>query len=108
MSRIDKVRTKKGSNYPSCGREKCKKGNLSRKAGQFWCDSCENSVEYPVIRYRLEMMKKNTWVCLPPWQTLWEQATLWSSNPTHIMSMGTMRASPAGKVVTNEVVEGRS
>ncbi|GJY03032.1 ATP-dependent DNA helicase PIF1-like protein [Tanacetum coccineum] len=53
--KIDKVRTKKGWNYPSCGGEKCKKGNLDRKEGRFWCDSCNNLVEYPVIRYRLEM-----------------------------------------------------
>ncbi|GJS99240.1 reverse transcriptase domain-containing protein [Tanacetum coccineum] len=52
---IDKVRTKKGWNYPSCGGEKYKKGNLDRKEGRFWCDSCNNSMEYPVIRYRLEL-----------------------------------------------------
>ncbi|GKA08652.1 hypothetical protein Tco_0687983 [Tanacetum coccineum] len=28
--KIDKVRTKKGWNYPSCGGDKCKKGNLDR------------------------------------------------------------------------------
>ncbi|GKE48069.1 ATP-dependent DNA helicase PIF1-like protein [Tanacetum coccineum] len=49
------VRTKKGWNYPSCGGEKCKKGNLNRKDGQFWCDSCNSSVDYPVIRLELEI-----------------------------------------------------
>ncbi|GKF77002.1 ATP-dependent DNA helicase PIF1-like protein, partial [Tanacetum coccineum] len=34
--RIDKIRTNRGWNYPSCGGEKCKK-------------------DYPVLRYRLEM-----------------------------------------------------
>ncbi|GJX56653.1 nucleic acid-binding, OB-fold protein [Tanacetum coccineum] len=53
--KIDKVRTKKGWNYPSCSGEKCKKGNLDRKEGRFWCDSCNISVEYPVIRYRLDL-----------------------------------------------------
>ncbi|GJR39333.1 ATP-dependent DNA helicase PIF1-like protein [Tanacetum coccineum] len=53
--RIDKVRTKKGWNYPSCGGEKCKECNLERKDGRFWCDSCNSSVDYPVIRYRLEL-----------------------------------------------------
>ncbi|GJV85980.1 MAK10-like protein [Tanacetum coccineum] len=53
--KIDKVRTKKGWNNPSCGGEKCKKGNLDRKEGRFWCDSCNSSVEYPVIRYRLDL-----------------------------------------------------
>ncbi|GJY82855.1 reverse transcriptase domain-containing protein [Tanacetum coccineum] len=53
--RIDKVKTKKGWNYPSCGGEKCKKNNLNRKDGRFWCDSRNSSVDYPVIRYRLEL-----------------------------------------------------
>ncbi|GKA46256.1 ATP-dependent DNA helicase PIF1-like protein [Tanacetum coccineum] len=53
--RIYKVRTKKGWNYPSCGGEKCKEGNLNRKDGQFWCDSCNSSVDYPVIRLELEI-----------------------------------------------------
>ncbi|GKE51982.1 nucleic acid-binding, OB-fold protein, partial [Tanacetum coccineum] len=53
--RIDKVRTKKGWNYPSCGGEKCKKGNLDRKDDRFWCDSYNSSLDYPVIRYRLEL-----------------------------------------------------
>ncbi|GKA39605.1 reverse transcriptase domain-containing protein [Tanacetum coccineum] len=53
--RIDKIRTKRGWNYPSCGGEKCKKGNLDRKHGRFWCDSCHSSVDYLVLRYRLEM-----------------------------------------------------
>ncbi|GJW04387.1 nucleic acid-binding, OB-fold protein [Tanacetum coccineum] len=52
--RIDNVRTKKGWNYPSCGGSKCKKG-IERKAGSFWCDSCNKSVEYPVLRFRLEL-----------------------------------------------------
>ncbi|GJV72200.1 retrovirus-related pol polyprotein from transposon TNT 1-94 [Tanacetum coccineum] len=53
--KIDKLRTKKVWNYPSCRGDKCKKGNLDCKDGQFWCDSCNSSVDYPVIRYRLEL-----------------------------------------------------
>ncbi|GKC55193.1 ATP-dependent DNA helicase PIF1-like protein [Tanacetum coccineum] len=53
--RIDKIKTKRGWNYPSCCGEKCKKGNLDRKHGRFWCDSCHSSVDYPVLRYRLEL-----------------------------------------------------
>ncbi|GKA78398.1 ATP-dependent DNA helicase PIF1-like protein [Tanacetum coccineum] len=53
--RVDKIRTKKGWNYPSCGGEKCKKGNLDRKHGHFWCDSCHSSVDYPVLRLELEV-----------------------------------------------------
>ncbi|GJR39706.1 retrovirus-related pol polyprotein from transposon TNT 1-94 [Tanacetum coccineum] len=53
--RIDKVRTKKGWNYPLCDGEKCKKGNLNRKDDRFWCDSCKSSLDSPVIRYRLEL-----------------------------------------------------
>nr|GEW89864.1 hypothetical protein [Tanacetum cinerariifolium] len=47
--RIDKIRTKKGWNYPLCSGEKCKKGNLDRKQGRFWCDSSHSSVDYPVL-----------------------------------------------------------
>ncbi|GKB20040.1 reverse transcriptase domain-containing protein [Tanacetum coccineum] len=46
--KIDKVRTKRGWNYPSCGGEKCKKGMITRKEGKLWCDSCNNPVEYPL------------------------------------------------------------
>ncbi|GJU63954.1 ATP-dependent DNA helicase PIF1-like protein [Tanacetum coccineum] len=53
--RIYKIRTKRGWNYPSCGGEKCRKGNLDRKQGRFWCDSCHSSVDYPVLRYKLEL-----------------------------------------------------
>ncbi|GJZ92188.1 reverse transcriptase domain-containing protein [Tanacetum coccineum] len=53
--RVDKIRTKRGWNYPSCGGEKCKKGNLDRKHGRFWCDSCHSSVDYPVLRLELEV-----------------------------------------------------
>ncbi|GKE21076.1 nucleic acid-binding, OB-fold protein, partial [Tanacetum coccineum] len=52
---IDKVRTKKGWNYTSCGGEKCKKGYLDHTDGRFWYDSCNSSVDYLVIRYRLEL-----------------------------------------------------
>ncbi|GJR76763.1 ATP-dependent DNA helicase PIF1-like protein [Tanacetum coccineum] len=51
--RIDKAGTKKDWNYPSCGRAKCKK-TIARQE-DFWCDSCERIVEYPVMRYRLEL-----------------------------------------------------
>ncbi|GJX36239.1 ATP-dependent DNA helicase PIF1-like protein [Tanacetum coccineum] len=54
--RIDKIRTKRGWNYLSCGGEKCRKGNLDRKQGLFWCDSCHSSMDYPVLGgYRLEL-----------------------------------------------------
>ncbi|GJV29943.1 reverse transcriptase domain-containing protein [Tanacetum coccineum] len=54
--RIDKIRTKRGWNYPSCGGEKCMKGNLDRKHGRFWCDSCHSYVDYPVLRWEEEEM----------------------------------------------------
>nr|GEW23270.1 ATP-dependent DNA helicase PIF1-like [Tanacetum cinerariifolium] len=53
--RIDKIKTKRGWNYPSCGGEKCWKGNLDRKQGRFWCDSCHSFVEYLVLRRELEV-----------------------------------------------------
>ncbi|GJS23494.1 nucleic acid-binding, OB-fold protein [Tanacetum coccineum] len=52
--RIANVRTSKGWNFPSCGGENCKKG-ATRKLGQFWCESCNKSIEFPVLRYRLEL-----------------------------------------------------
>nr|GEX85040.1 hypothetical protein [Tanacetum cinerariifolium] len=51
---IDKVRRKKGWNYPACGGDKCKKP-ATRQEGYFWCESCERVVEYPVMRSRLEL-----------------------------------------------------
>ncbi|GKF64276.1 nucleic acid-binding, OB-fold protein, partial [Tanacetum coccineum] len=53
--KIDKIRTKKCWNFSSREGEKCKKGNIACKAGQFWCDSCDSAVEYLVLRYRLEL-----------------------------------------------------
>nr|GEX18439.1 hypothetical protein [Tanacetum cinerariifolium] len=53
--RIVKISTKRGWNYPSCGGEKCRKGNLDRKQDRFWCDSCHSYVDYPVLRYKLEL-----------------------------------------------------
>ncbi|GKC53808.1 reverse transcriptase domain-containing protein, partial [Tanacetum coccineum] len=57
--RVDKIRTKRGWNYPSCGGEKCKKCNLDCKHDHFWCDSCHGSVDFPVLRYRLELEVPN-------------------------------------------------
>nr|GFC34290.1 hypothetical protein [Tanacetum cinerariifolium] len=36
--RIDKIRTKRGWDYLSCGGEKCSKGTLDRKQGRFWLE----------------------------------------------------------------------
>ncbi|GKB94920.1 ATP-dependent DNA helicase PIF1-like protein [Tanacetum coccineum] len=52
--RVDKIRTKRGWHYPSCGGEKCKKGNLDHKHGRIWCDSCHSSVDYLVLRLQDE------------------------------------------------------
>nr|GFA27804.1 hypothetical protein [Tanacetum cinerariifolium] len=52
--KIDNIRTKKGWNYPSCEGYKFKKG-IDRKARSFWCDSCNNLIKYPVLRFRLEL-----------------------------------------------------
>ncbi|GKA00636.1 replication protein A 70 kDa DNA-binding subunit C-like protein [Tanacetum coccineum] len=50
--------TKKGWNYPSCGYEKCQKG-VTRQNGQFICEACNKVVDYPVFRYRLEVVVAN-------------------------------------------------
>ncbi|GKD23072.1 nucleic acid-binding, OB-fold protein [Tanacetum coccineum] len=51
---IDNIRTRNRWNFPTCGRENCKKG-VGRKLGGWWCDACEKAVEYPVLRYMLEL-----------------------------------------------------
>ncbi|GJU47768.1 RNA-directed DNA polymerase, eukaryota [Tanacetum coccineum] len=52
--KIDDIRSQKGWNFPACGGEKCKKG-VVRKNGSFWCQACEKAVDYPVLRFRLEL-----------------------------------------------------
>ncbi|GJY92117.1 nucleic acid-binding, OB-fold protein [Tanacetum coccineum] len=52
--RIANVRKRKGWNFPSCRGENCKKGT-TRRLGQFWCESYNKSVEFLVLRYRLEL-----------------------------------------------------
>ncbi|GJZ29168.1 nucleic acid-binding, OB-fold protein [Tanacetum coccineum] len=52
--RNDNIRTRNGSNLPTCGGEKCKKG-VGRKLVGWWCDACEKAVEYPVLRYMPEL-----------------------------------------------------
>ncbi|GKE31775.1 nucleic acid-binding, OB-fold protein, partial [Tanacetum coccineum] len=51
---IENVRTKKGWNFPSYGGDNCKK-STTRKLRRFWCKSCNKPVEFPVLRYRLEL-----------------------------------------------------
>ncbi|GJS98403.1 ATP-dependent DNA helicase PIF1-like protein, partial [Tanacetum coccineum] len=48
------IRARNGWNFPTCGGENCKKG-VGRKLEGWWCDACEKAVEYPVLRYRLEL-----------------------------------------------------
>nr|GEU46809.1 helicase [Tanacetum cinerariifolium] len=43
-----------GWDFPSCGGEKCKKGVVC-KEGSFWCQACDRAVEYPMLRFRLEL-----------------------------------------------------
>ncbi|GJV60884.1 ATP-dependent DNA helicase PIF1-like protein [Tanacetum coccineum] len=52
--KIDGIRTRKGWNFLFCSGEKCKKG-VVRKEGSFWCQACDKAVEYPVLRFRLEL-----------------------------------------------------
>ncbi|GKF24102.1 DNA helicase PIF1, ATP-dependent, partial [Tanacetum coccineum] len=51
---IETVRTRKGWNYPSCGGGQCKKG-ATRQLGKWFCEACNKSIDYPVLRYRLEL-----------------------------------------------------
>nr|GEZ60713.1 hypothetical protein [Tanacetum cinerariifolium] len=52
---IENFRAKKGWNYPSCGYEKCRKG-ATRKLGKWVCEACNRTVDYPVFRYKLEVV----------------------------------------------------
>ncbi|GJT38660.1 DNA helicase PIF1, ATP-dependent [Tanacetum coccineum] len=52
---IEDIKRKSGWNYPSCGGEKCRK-SVSRQAGNFLCETCNRTVDYPVLRYRLEVV----------------------------------------------------
>ncbi|GJV77616.1 ATP-dependent DNA helicase PIF1 [Tanacetum coccineum] len=52
---IENFRTKKGWNYPSCGYEKCWKG-ATRKLRKWVCEACNRTVDYPIFRYRLEVV----------------------------------------------------
>nr|GEU31387.1 nucleic acid-binding, OB-fold protein [Tanacetum cinerariifolium] len=57
---IDGIKTRKGWNFHSCGSDTCKKA-LTRQDGQFFCQSCNKTVDYPVLRYRLKVdMSDNT------------------------------------------------
>ncbi|GJQ97093.1 ATP-dependent DNA helicase PIF1-like protein [Tanacetum coccineum] len=51
---IDNVRTKNGRNFPSCEGKKCRK-SVTRSNGHFLCESCNKNVDYPILRYRLEL-----------------------------------------------------
>nr|GEX23437.1 hypothetical protein [Tanacetum cinerariifolium] len=52
---IEDIKRKSGWNYPSCGGEKCRK-TVSRQAGKFLCETCNRTVDYPILRYRLEVV----------------------------------------------------
>ncbi|GJS15441.1 DNA helicase PIF1, ATP-dependent [Tanacetum coccineum] len=52
---IENFRNKKGWNYPSCGYEKCQKG-VTRQHGKWLCEACNRAIDYPVFRYRLEVV----------------------------------------------------
>ncbi|KAL6498497.1 Replication factor A protein 1 [Orobanche hederae] len=56
---INNVRTQGGWNYQHCGGTNCMKGFTS-EGGMFYCESCEGTVHYPVLRYRLELEVSDT------------------------------------------------
>nr|GEY20662.1 nucleic acid-binding, OB-fold protein [Tanacetum cinerariifolium] len=51
---IAKMKTQNGWNFLMCDEENYKKG-VGRKLGGWWCDTCKKAVEYPVLRYKLEL-----------------------------------------------------
>nr|GEX94485.1 hypothetical protein [Tanacetum cinerariifolium] len=52
--KIDDIRSRKGWNFPGCCGEKCKKG-VVRKNESFWRQSYEKAVDYPALRFWLEL-----------------------------------------------------
>ncbi|KAL6549360.1 hypothetical protein OROHE_008477 [Orobanche hederae] len=56
---IINVRTKNSWYYPACAGGKCKKG-VTRKDGKLWCDACDQPVNYPKPRFRLEVDVKDS------------------------------------------------
>ncbi|GJV08398.1 DNA helicase PIF1, ATP-dependent [Tanacetum coccineum] len=50
----DNVRTRNGWNFPSFGGKKCKK-SVTHSNGRFLCESCKKNMDYPVLRYKLEL-----------------------------------------------------
>nr|GEV68807.1 hypothetical protein [Tanacetum cinerariifolium] len=52
--KIDDITSRKGWNFPGCCSEKCNKG-VVRKNESFWCQSCEKAVDYPALRFWLEL-----------------------------------------------------
>nr|GFA03401.1 hypothetical protein [Tanacetum cinerariifolium] len=51
---LKKNRTRKGWNFPSCGSEDYKKG-VTQQKGYFFCEAFNRRVDYPMLRYRLEL-----------------------------------------------------
>ncbi|GJT77167.1 replication protein A 70 kDa DNA-binding subunit C-like protein [Tanacetum coccineum] len=55
---IDGVRTKTGWNFPLWGSEDYKK-SVTRQKGYFYCESFNRQVDFPMLRYRLELDVSN-------------------------------------------------
>ncbi|GJU70049.1 ribonuclease H-like domain-containing protein [Tanacetum coccineum] len=53
-----KNNTRKGWNFPSYGSNTCKK-SAARQNGQFFFKSCNRTIDYPVLRYQLEVDMSN-------------------------------------------------
>nr|GEY61877.1 hypothetical protein [Tanacetum cinerariifolium] len=52
--KINDTRSRKGWNFQACGGEKCKKG-VVRKNKSYWGQVCEKAVDYPVLRFWIEL-----------------------------------------------------
>ncbi|KAL6558413.1 hypothetical protein OROMI_018763 [Orobanche minor] len=55
---IINVRTKHSWYYPACASGKCKKG-VTRKDGKFWCDACDQPMNNPKPRFRVDVDVKD-------------------------------------------------
>nr|GEW55846.1 hypothetical protein [Tanacetum cinerariifolium] len=52
---IENFKNKKGWNYPSYGYENCRK-DVTRQHGKWLCEACNKIFDYPVFRYRFEVV----------------------------------------------------
>ncbi|GJU47520.1 replication protein A 70 kDa DNA-binding subunit C-like protein [Tanacetum coccineum] len=96
---IKSARTRKGWNFPSCGRKNYRKG-VTRKLGKFWCDACNTPVYYPILRLELDVSEDTAHVMV----VLFDEPTTTSISNDH----ESLPAAIAAVIGTTHVLEIKS